>query len=609
MSGLACILDRRGADVHSRRIESLGDSLAAYGAASSMLCAGPLGIVVRHENSARARQHHGPLRDERSGLVVAVAGRFSLVDGIGSPGTRGTGDPAEDGCARWALKRWSVDGPRWLNEIAGSFTLVVADPAAGWLSIARDHLGDLKVYYHLSERLLIASSEAGTILSDGSVGAEPDEHSVARFLGFRFGHSDRSFFRGIRELAPAHRLQVCGNDAGTEPYWRFRHATNSSTEAEIRHAFLDHLRRSMEHHLDGLPNDQIGLSLSGGMDSTALAAVAPRGIRAYSWSFEATPDPAEVENTEAVSEHLELPVRWIDGDDHGPLSGDFCSRFVHDSSPYINPFAALKMQLYAAARGDGCRRMMVGDAGDVLYGAGHYWLRDALAGRQSWALSSLVKTVAQAFHGDPLSRAALRRLVPIQGVGRALLRRKTPPWLTAEAISLLPPDQLSPILPEGAAGHRYDLSVGARNIELESEERRLFFQCGLERANPFWHRPLLEYVLQLPAYWFHRDGRDQILTRDAMENLLPARVLESGRVGLLGDFFLRGIERNRQALSESVFQRPQSDWQRYVRRDWLEPYLAATDSISFGHTILWRTISYELWFRRVWAHKSEGRFG
>jgi asparagine synthase (glutamine-hydrolysing) len=499
------------------------------------------------------------------------------------------------------LKRWSRDGSGWLNEIAGSFTLLVADPAAGWLSIVRDHLGDLKVYYHLSERLLIAASEAGAILREDSVAAQPDEHSVARFLGFRFGHSDRSFFRHIHELAPAHRLQVSSGNTDIEAYWRFQHTMKDSTADDVRSGFFDQLQRSMQHHLNGLPRNQIGLSLSGGLDSTALAAVAPPGIRAYSWSFEATPDPEERENIEAVSRHLNLPVRWIDGDDHGPLSGDFCTRFVHDSSPYINPFAALKMALYAAARNDGCRRMIVGDAGDVLYGAHHYWLRDAMTGRQPWALSSLARAVMQALRGDVLSRAALRRLVPIHGIGRALLRRKAPPWLTAEGGSLLPPERLSPILPEGPAGHRYDLSVGARNIELESEERRLFFQCGVERANPFWYRPLLEFVLQLPAYWFHRDGCDKVLTRDSMEGLLPARVLESGRVGLLGDFFLRGIERNRQALSEFVFQRPKSDWQRYVRRDWLEPYLAATDSISFGHTILWRTISYELWYRHVGA--------
>ena len=511
-----------------------------------------------------------------------------------------TGDPAQpEGCARWALTRWLRDGPNCLNEIAGSFTLVVADPEGGWLSIARDHLGDLKVCYQLSERQLIAATEAVAIVRDDSVPAEPDEHSAARFLGFRFGHSERSFFHGVRELAPAHRLRVSGNQDGTDSYWRFRHETNALTVDEIHDAFLGQIRQSMRHHVNGLPHDRIGLSLSGGLDSTALAAVAPRGIRAYSWFFEATPDPAERTNIEAVSRHLELPVRWINGDAHGPLSGDFGSAFVHDSSPYINPFAALKTELYSTARSEGCRRMMVGDAGDVLYGASNFWLRDALTGRQPWALSSLAGAVGQAWRGDLLCRAALRRLVPFQGVARALMRRNTPPWLTPEGVSLLPSERLSPILPVGAAGGRYDLSVGARNIELESEERRLFFQCGLERADPFWHWPLLEFVLALPAYGLHRDGRDKLLTRNALEQLLPARVLESGRVGLLGDFFLRGIEQHRREILESVFRRPQSDWQRYVKRDWLRPFLAATDSIGFGHTILWRTISYELWFRRI----------
>jgi len=601
MSGFACILDRRGAPIEPRRIERLGEALSLYGEASSMLCAGPLGIVVRHEKSDQALQLYGPIRDERSGLVAAVVGRFSLVGDIRSPISNIAGDPAHVGCARWLLRRWFHHGSGCLDEVAGSFTLVVADPEAGWLSIARDHLGDLKVDYRLNEQQLIAATEAGAILADDSVSAEPDEHSIARFLSFRFGHTERSFFRGISELPPAHFLRVHGSDVRTEQYWRFQHATSNAPADEIHHVFLGHIRTSMQHHLSGLSLDKIGLSLSGGMDSTALAAMAPSGIRAYSWSFKATPDPAEHENIELVSQHLGLPVHWIDGDEHGPLSGNFRSTFVHDSSPYVNPFAALKLELYSAARIDGCRRMIVGDAGDVLYGASSFWLRDALTGRRLWALPSLAEAVRQALRGDLNSRAALRKLVPGRGIGRTLLRRKRPSWLTAEGFSLVPAEKLSPILPEGSAGERCDLNVGARNIELESEERRLFFQCGLERANPFWHRPLLEFAIQLPAYRLHRDGRDKVLVREAMENLLPTRVLESDRVGLLGEFFLRGIEQRQQAIFEFLFRRPQSDWQRYVRRDWLEPFLTATDSISFGHTILWRTISYELWFRRVWG--------
>jgi asparagine synthetase B (glutamine-hydrolysing) len=271
---------------------------------------------------------------------------------------------------------------------------------------------------------------------------------------------------------------------------------------------------------------------------------------------------------------------------------------VHENSPYINAFAALKEQLYAAARSDGCRRVMVGDGGDLLFTAYGYWLRDALMTGKAWAVSSVVAAIRNAIRGDRLSRLALRRLVPVRGLRQKILRWR-PPWLTAEGHSLLPPEKLAPILPDSRFKYRYDLSVGSKYIELESEERRLFAQCGVERSNPFWHWPLLEMVMSLPAYWYHRDGQHKILSRQAMRSSLPERVLKSGRVGLLGDYFLRGIELNRQDLREFVFRHPKSDWPRYVNQSWLEPFLSATQSIEFGHTILWRVISYELWVRHL----------
>jgi hypothetical protein len=203
--------------------------------------------------------------------------------------------------------------------------------------------------------------------------------------------------------------------------------------------------------------------------------------------------------------------------------------------------------------------------------------------------------------GDDFAKSALKRLLPISALSDRIGRRRLP-WLTEVAHSLLPAQEASPILPEGRHEPRYDLIAGAKNAHLESGERRLFAQCGVARSNPFWYWPLLEMVMSLPAYWYYSDGRSKVLTRHSMRNSLPASVLESGRTGLLGDFFLRGIESNRQRLREALFVHPLSDWQRYVKRDWLEPYLSDREAISFGHTILWRVISYELWFRRLSGH-------
>ncbi|HUP41613.1 MAG TPA: asparagine synthase-related protein [Thermoanaerobaculia bacterium] len=596
MSAFLCLLDRSGAAVDPRELGRLAEPLASYGAELATYCRGPLGIALRHRGGPGARERHGPLVDPATGRVAAVAGRFR---GIDEPPGVAPATPEPGGCAAQALARSAEGGLGFLGAVSGPFTVLVAEPGGGSLTLARDHLGSLKVYYFLDSRWLIAASEPAAILRHAAVSDELDETSIARFLGFRFGPSEQSFFRRIRELPPAHRLDVTAGGARTEQYWRFRRLPpgGQGSPEEITEDFRRRLGRAVADDVAGLEPGRVALSLSGGLDSTALAALAPPGVRAFSWHFDETPEADERSRVEEVSRRLELPIHWVRGDGLYPLSGDFAERFGHESSPYLNPFSALKCRLYRAARDAGCERVLVGDGGDALYAAREYWLRDALLGGRPGALASLAATLRRAARGDRFARLALRRLLPLRGLGRRL--RPPSPWLTEAARAVLPRPAPSPILPPGRQGARYELSVGARHIELESEERRLFALCGVGRGNPFWSWPLLETAIQLPAEWYHRDGRTKVLTREALRGRLPEAVLESERAGLLGGFFLRGIEARREELRETVFRRPRSDWRRYVRAEWLEPFLSATRSIAFGHTILWRVIGYELWHRRL----------
>jgi asparagine synthase (glutamine-hydrolysing) len=603
LSAFACILDRSGEPLDPEELHRVAGPLAMYGGEVDTFCRGPVGIAIRHRGGAGSRDRHGPLADSGTGTVVAVAGRFRPVGDHPDPSV-GPPDPPELGCAALALARVGDPSPArerdFLAGLSGSFALVVADPAGGSVRIARDHLGSHKVYYFLDDRRLVAASEASAILLHGSVSDELDEASAARFLGFRFGQTERSFFRRIRELPPAHRLHATSERVDIEQYWRFRRLPSAGGRppGDVTAEFLDRLGRSVAGEAAGLAPERVALSLSGGLDSTAVAALAPRGIRALSWTFDDTPDADEQPHVEAVSRHLDLPVHRVAGDGLHPLCEDFAARFVHESSPYLNPFAALKHRLYEAARALGCERVLVGDGGDSLYAAREYWLRDALASGRPEALRSLAGTIRRAARGDRFARLALVRVLPVRGL-RTALRRDPSPWLTATARAALPQQASSPILPPGRRRARYDLAAGARHTEIESEERRLFARCGVERGNPFWSWPLLETALRLPATWYHRDGRSKILTREALRGRLPARILDGERRGSLESFFLRGIEQRRDDLRETVFRRPLSDWPRYVRSEWLEPYLAATRSIAFGHTILWRVISYELWTRRL----------
>jgi asparagine synthase (glutamine-hydrolysing) len=586
MSAFVCLLDRSGAALDRARLDRLAAALDPFGTETASFCEGPVGIAVRHRGGAAAAELHGPLRDSASGRVVAVAGRLLPLAPpwalAGAALVRQAGESAADLFAR----------------TAGAFALIEADPRRGALAVARDHLGSFAVHLHVGPRWFLVASEPAALLADPALSDALDEVAAARFLGFRFANGGRSFFRDIEELPPAHRVEVDAAGVRRERLWRFRppgrEADPSPEEAaaELRAG----LAAAVAREIGDLDPGLVALSLGGGLDSTALAALAPPGLRAFSWRFAETPDEGEEANVEAVAEHLGMPLDWIAGDGDRFSWDAWAARFAHPASPWINPFAALKAHLYAAAREAGCARLMVGDGGDALYAADEHWLRDLLAGRRPGALGSLAATLRGGWRGDPAARRALRRLLPVAAVDR--LDRRPPRWLTPSAAALLPPPAPVPIVPPGRRWRRYELVAGARNGEIESEERRLFALCGVERSNPFWSWSLVELAAGLPADLLRRDGATKLLTRRALAGRLPERVLASRRVGLLGDFFLRGLAAERERLREEIFRRPRSDWPRYVARAWLEPYLDA-ESLGFGHTILWRVISYELWQRRL----------
>lgn len=596
MSGFLCILDRSGAALDRGLVERLAEPLAGPGSATTAWCRGSLAIVVRHAGGPAAEARHGPLVDTASGRVVAVAGRFGRVDPAAAGAAPAEAAPAQDVLAALGRGQRLDD---FLAGVAGPFVVVVADPRRGALSVARDHLGSLKAYVHLDRRFFLAASEPAALLRHPAVSDELDERAAARFLGFRFGHTERSFFRHLQELPPAHRLTVEGDSERRVRYWRLHPPRPSAAPSpeEAAATFRALLGRSLALETAGTTPSHFALSLSGGLDSSALAALAPAGVRAFSWTFAETPECDERPEVEAVAAHLGLPVRWVTGDGAEPLGDGFAARFAHSGSPYVNPFAALKARLYDAARAEGCTHVMVGDGGDALYSASEDWLVDLLAGRRPGALASLAATLGAARRGDPQARRALRRLLPLRALRRVVPARS--PWLTDDGRALLPPDALSPIVPAGRRRHRAQLVAGGRNAEVESEERALFARLGVERSNPYWSWPFVEAVLALPADLLYRDGRTKLLTRTALAGRLPEPVLASGRVGTLGAFFLRGLARHRDEVRETVFRHPRSDWQRFVDRGFVEPYLAAAGPVRFGHTILWRVISYELWQRRL----------
>ena len=296
-SAFVCALDRSGSDLPTGLLNRLVESLGSYGAATSSVQHGAVGVAIRHAGGS------GSLSSFHTGSFLAMTGRVHAVDSRSRLQQRSDARPEASHPTSWVMDGFLQEGAEFLARVAGPFVFIAADACENRLTLARDHLGQVKVYYYLDHRWVIAASEPLAILRHPAVAADIDEHSVARFLGFQFSHSERSFFRHIKELPPAHTLQVTQQAADTRQYWSFR-VNNGARRRSREHALLDFrgiLARSIENDAAGFHPDEVGLSLSGGLDSTALAALAPHKPRAFSWYFEDDRDRSEHRNIESLS--------------------------------------------------------------------------------------------------------------------------------------------------------------------------------------------------------------------------------------------------------------------------------------------------------------------
>lgn len=165
-------------------------------------------------------------------------------------------------------------------RLRGMFALVLWDGAT--LHLARDPCGMKPLFLTVQGDLLVFASEVGAVLASDAL--EPRLHTEALVAQQVFGHvlGETTLFRGIEQVAPGVRLEVRRTDSGLHVRsHRFAPSPGSLTDDEPVTA--DQARAALSaavarHLVADVP---VGLYLSGGMDSTAVAALSPSPLPGF----------------------------------------------------------------------------------------------------------------------------------------------------------------------------------------------------------------------------------------------------------------------------------------------------------------------------------------
>jgi asparagine synthase (glutamine-hydrolysing) len=176
------------------------------------------------------------------------------------------------------LAAYAAWGEACVQRFNGMWAFALYDPARRRLFLSRDRMGVKPLYLAATPDGLLAASEVKGLLAAGHRAAV-DADALAEYFTFQNVISYRTLFAGVSMLPPGTNLFV-DLESGRqrrETYWRLEFAPVAADETELAAEFLAVFRRAMTRHL--VSDVEVGATLSGGMDSSAIVALATEQIR------------------------------------------------------------------------------------------------------------------------------------------------------------------------------------------------------------------------------------------------------------------------------------------------------------------------------------------
>ncbi|MFL6277573.1 MAG: asparagine synthase (glutamine-hydrolyzing), partial [Blastocatellia bacterium] len=179
------------------------------------------------------------------------------------------------------LHLYEEHGRHAVNHLRGMFAFAIWDRAARRLLLARDRLGIKPLYYTLdTDGTLHFASEIKALLEAGAIKPELNFAALADYAANRATSGTATLFRGVKRLLPGHTLEWQDGRVEITRYWdiSFSKADDPLSDADYVARFDELFREAVRLRL--MSDVPLGMFLSGGLDSSAIAAVMSEMVRA-----------------------------------------------------------------------------------------------------------------------------------------------------------------------------------------------------------------------------------------------------------------------------------------------------------------------------------------
>jgi asparagine synthase (glutamine-hydrolysing) len=526
-----------------------------------------------------------------------------------------------------AYEAWGDD---CVHRFRGMFAFAIWDAPRRRLLLARDRLGVKPLYWTIApaspangrgERLLFAS-EIKAILESGLVRAEPNHGVLSELLATRTTAGTETLFRGIYKLLPGHRLVYQDGRVGISQYWDVPQdgpdpALASMPRAELVDRFRSMLQESVRLRL--MADVPLGMFLSGGIDSTAIAALMAREmnrpVETFSVAFEDRAFSELDYAREAATAMGAVPHEVVvsDTDFFGALP-----RLVwHEDEPIAHT-SSVPLHFVSALARQHVKVVLTGEGSDeLLAGYGRYprtllnWKLGGLyegvvpAAMRGAVASSLVprlpapvrRYASRSFLSMPRNAAAMFfdnfAGVPLRAQ-RELLQA---PMLAGDPYAGSLAYFNAPPAAAGVLDRFLYTDIKTYLVELLMKQDQMSMSASIESRVPFLDHKLVEMAARLPVHMKLSGFTTKRILREALRGLVPESILTRRKMGFPVPFagwaagrwndvarqvLLDRRARERGVTDAAAVERTLDDHRAGTRRN---------------GDVIWALLNLEIWFR------------
>lgn len=467
------------------------------------------------------------------------------------------------------LKAYAVWGNACVERFRGIFAFGLWDASLEALFLARDQLGVKPLYLWQNGKQLVFASEVRAILSTGLLPRTLDTDGYLSYLAYGSVQEPFTLIRKVRSLPAGHWMQWRDGTVRTERYWRLP-APDDMRPIPPEKLYTQLAERLADTVAGQLVADvPLGAFLSGGVDSTAIAALMQNGgtsqARTFSLVFQESAYDERAYSRLAASRlgtrHTEV---LLTGNSFRDRLGAALNSYDQPSADGLNTWFVSK-----AAREAGLTVALSGVGGDELFGGYNGYRRSLTAehyGRAVKVFPRPVRSCLARLMSGCDSSEALRKTA-------ALLTTMRHPYFLTRRLFLDPQisrlvdknilltsewerEALAPIEERAA---EYDAVNAASAFELQTymlstllrDTDQMSMAYSLEVRVPLIDHKLVEFLFTLPGRYKLDARRPKPLLTTTLRNLLPPECVHRPKMGFELPFKVWIMESLRKEMEES----------------------------------------------------------